>query len=335
MKEIEEVQQLESSLHNFVKNFLSEYIVRTCIYRKKTRRGSSAFMEKEIPFIGILSNKAEQNPVIQILVNSYNSYEMNQQVQAEVAMLSETAVAAGEKSTTKQDGCIMQSEPMMPPYAALYSPGGVYTHPVIPIGPHPHGQGVPSSPASDSNCQLVELIGRHKEKTLKKMGFGVPALPFTFVAHLLAVAAIVMVLLWNIHFRGGLAWEATNKNLIFNFTLYISTTILLVEFHPMHSVKLVSCGAGSHVLAFLLVLMLKIQFSQWIEQASEPNKEAVIKALLGAKEAMLGIRYHMRLMGEAAGVPNITTLSLQFMRIEPESQTTFRCYTELRRSVVG
>ncbi|XLS57359.1 hypothetical protein HN51_007114, partial [Arachis hypogaea] len=34
----------------------------TCIYRKKTRRGSSAFMEKEIPFIGILSNKAEQNP---------------------------------------------------------------------------------------------------------------------------------------------------------------------------------------------------------------------------------------------------------------------------------
>ncbi|XP_025658852.1 uncharacterized protein [Arachis hypogaea] len=72
-----------------------------------------------------------------------------------------------------------------------------------------------------------------KGEKLKKMGLGVPALPFTFVAHLLAVAAIVMVLLWNIHFRGGLAWEATNKNLIFN----------LVEFHPMHSVKLVSCGA--------------------------------------------------------------------------------------------
>ncbi|KAL1319348.1 hypothetical protein HN51_071638 [Arachis hypogaea] len=48
------------------------------------------------------------------------------------------------------------------------------------------------------------------------MGLGVSALPFTFVAHLLAVAAIVMVLFWNIHFRGGLAWEATNKNLIFN-----------------------------------------------------------------------------------------------------------------------
>jgi hypothetical protein len=36
--------------------------VRTCVYRKKTRRGSSLFMEKEIPFTGILSNKPEENP---------------------------------------------------------------------------------------------------------------------------------------------------------------------------------------------------------------------------------------------------------------------------------
>ncbi|KAK7282588.1 hypothetical protein RIF29_11495 [Crotalaria pallida] len=53
-----------------------------------------------------------------------------------------------------------------------------------------------------------------------------------------------------------------------------------------------------------------LRSDKWIEQASEPNKEAIIKALLGAKDAILGIRYHMRLMGEAAGVP-----------IEPESQT--------------
>ncbi|KAK7317142.1 hypothetical protein RJT34_01120 [Clitoria ternatea] len=53
-----------------------------------------------------------------------------------------------------------------------------------------------------------------------------------------------------------------------------------------------------------------LRSDKWIEQASEPNKEAVIKALLGAKDAMLEIRHHMRLMGEAAGVP-----------IEPESQT--------------
>lgn len=35
---------------------------RNCIYRKTTRRGSSNFMEKVLPFTGILSNKAEENP---------------------------------------------------------------------------------------------------------------------------------------------------------------------------------------------------------------------------------------------------------------------------------
>ena len=48
------------------------------------------------------------------------------------------------------------------------------------------------------------------------MGLGVRAAPFTYVAHALAVAAAIMVLVWAIHFRGGLAIEATNKNLIFN-----------------------------------------------------------------------------------------------------------------------
>ncbi|KAG2402444.1 Pectin acetylesterase [Vigna angularis] len=36
--------------------------VKSCVYRKKTRRGSSRFMEKQIPFTGILSNSAEDNP---------------------------------------------------------------------------------------------------------------------------------------------------------------------------------------------------------------------------------------------------------------------------------
>ncbi|KAJ1379455.1 Ribosomal protein S5 domain 2-type fold [Sesbania bispinosa] len=61
-----------------------------------------------------------------------------------------------------------------------------------------------------------------------------------------------------------------------------------------------------------------LRSDMWIEQASEPNKEAVIKPLLAARDAMLGIRYHMRLMGEAAGVPSHR---LQFIQIEPESQT--------------
>ncbi|ONK63019.1 uncharacterized protein A4U43_C07F10540 [Asparagus officinalis] len=36
--------------------------LRTCIYRKKSRRGSSYYMEKEIPFTGIMSDKREENP---------------------------------------------------------------------------------------------------------------------------------------------------------------------------------------------------------------------------------------------------------------------------------
>ncbi|CAL5380218.1 unnamed protein product [Camellia sinensis] len=36
--------------------------IRSCVYRKKTRRGSYTYMEKQIPFTGILSNKAEENP---------------------------------------------------------------------------------------------------------------------------------------------------------------------------------------------------------------------------------------------------------------------------------
>ncbi|KAK7285807.1 hypothetical protein RJT34_20588 [Clitoria ternatea] len=37
--------------------------------------------------------------------------------------------------------------PYGPPYATIYSHGGVYTHPAVPIGPHQLSQGVPSSSA--------------------------------------------------------------------------------------------------------------------------------------------------------------------------------------------
>lgn len=36
--------------------------IRNCAYRKTTRHGSSRYMEKFIPFTGILSNKASENP---------------------------------------------------------------------------------------------------------------------------------------------------------------------------------------------------------------------------------------------------------------------------------
>nr|ABY27562.2 phosphomevalonate kinase [Arnebia euchroma] len=49
---------------------------------------------------------------------------------------------------------------------------------------------------------------------------------------------------------------------------------------------------------------------KWLEVATEPSRTDIVKALLGAKDVMLEIRYQMRKMGEAAGIP-----------IEPESQT--------------
>ncbi|KAJ7980493.1 Pectin acetylesterase [Quillaja saponaria] len=36
--------------------------IRNCVYSKRTHRGSSAFMEKHLPFTGILSNNAKENP---------------------------------------------------------------------------------------------------------------------------------------------------------------------------------------------------------------------------------------------------------------------------------
>ncbi|KAK2990092.1 hypothetical protein RJ640_017763 [Escallonia rubra] len=49
---------------------------------------------------------------------------------------------------------------------------------------------------------------------------------------------------------------------------------------------------------------------EWLKQGNEPSHIEVVRALLGARDAMLGIRSYMRTMGEAAGIP-----------IEPESQT--------------
>ncbi|KAL6545190.1 hypothetical protein OROHE_009855 [Orobanche hederae] len=48
------------------------------------------------------------------------------------------------------------------------------------------------------------------------MALGLKALPVSFVAHVLGIVGAILVLIWCISFRGGLAWEDTNKNLIFN-----------------------------------------------------------------------------------------------------------------------
>ncbi|XP_020228185.1 common plant regulatory factor 1 [Cajanus cajan] len=62
--------------------------------------------------------------------------------------------------------------PYGPPYAAFYSHGGVYTHPTVAIGPHPHGQGVPSSPAAGTPSSIespTKLSGNTDQGLMKKL----------------------------------------------------------------------------------------------------------------------------------------------------------------------
>ena len=44
--------------------------IRNCVYRKKSRRGSSNYMEKQIQFTGILSDKAQENPGVFVFMLS-------------------------------------------------------------------------------------------------------------------------------------------------------------------------------------------------------------------------------------------------------------------------
>ncbi|KAK7292761.1 hypothetical protein RJT34_15614 [Clitoria ternatea] len=67
-------------------------------------------------------------------------------------------------------------QPMMPPYgppyAAFYSHGGVYTHPGVALGPHSHGQGVPTSPATATPSSIetpTKLSGNTDQGLMKKL----------------------------------------------------------------------------------------------------------------------------------------------------------------------
>lgn len=46
--------------------------------------------------------------------------------------------------------------------------------------------------------------------------WGVQPRPFTFVAHFLGLVAVLFVFIWSIYFRGGMNFNATNTNHIFN-----------------------------------------------------------------------------------------------------------------------
>ncbi|RWV94109.1 hypothetical protein GW17_00043391 [Ensete ventricosum] len=89
------------------------------------------------------------------------------------------------------------------------------------------------------------------EEGKKMAGFpSMKAAPFTYASHALAVASAAMVLLWCIHFRGGLAFESSNKSLIFNVR-YPSSHLLVTSSHFGNSFY-------NQFFPFFFVLMISI-----------------------------------------------------------------------------
>ncbi|OIT32335.1 PREDICTED: transmembrane ascorbate ferrireductase 1-like isoform X1 [Nicotiana attenuata] len=82
---------------------------------------------------------------------------------------------------------------------------------------------------------------------------GLKALPFSFGARFLALVAAIMVLVWSIHFRGGLAWEADNKNLIFNWIYGF-----VVFFYPGGSDAVRRDSLPWHVLFRMFVYVMAV-----------------------------------------------------------------------------
>ncbi|XP_056858693.1 transmembrane ascorbate ferrireductase 1-like isoform X2 [Raphanus sativus] len=60
------------------------------------------------------------------------------------------------------------------------------------------------------------------------MSVGINSRMVAFVVHALAVVASVMVFVWSICYRGGFAWESTNKTLIFNLHPVLTLISLVI-----------------------------------------------------------------------------------------------------------
>eukprot|EP00252_Welwitschia_mirabilis_P000442 TRINITY_DN1043_c0_g2_i1.p1 TRINITY_DN1043_c0_g2~~TRINITY_DN1043_c0_g2_i1.p1 ORF type:complete len:266 (+),score=36.28 TRINITY_DN1043_c0_g2_i1:98-799(+) len=90
---------------------------------------------------------------------------------------------------------------------------------------------------------------------------GIAAKPVTWVVHFLAIVAAVLVLVWCISYRGGLAWEAENKALIFNihpvlmligFIILASEAILVYKTLPGDKSFRKTVHLGLHLIALIL-----------------------------------------------------------------------------------
>ncbi|KAJ6808481.1 putative ascorbate-specific transmembrane electron transporter 1 [Iris pallida] len=113
---------------------------------------------------------------------------------------------------------------------------------------------------------------------------GVSAAPFTYAAHVLGVASAAMVLVWCVHFRGGLAFESTNKNLIFN----LHPVLMLIGFVILGGEAIVSYKA--------------LPFSKEVKKLIHLIIHA-IAAVLGAVGIYAAFKFH-----NESGIANLYSL---------------------------
>ncbi|XP_008778726.2 probable ascorbate-specific transmembrane electron transporter 1 [Phoenix dactylifera] len=113
---------------------------------------------------------------------------------------------------------------------------------------------------------------------------GVRAEGFTFASHALAAAAAALVLVWCIHFRGGLAFESTNKSLIFN----VHPVLMLIGFIIIGSEAIMSYRA--------------LPFSKEVKKLIHLILHA-IALVLGAVGIYAAFKYH-----NESGIANLYSL---------------------------
>ncbi|KAF9677487.1 hypothetical protein SADUNF_Sadunf08G0112800 [Salix dunnii] len=94
----------------------------------------------------------------------------------------------------------------------------------------------------------------------KSRSYQVSATPVTMFAHLLAIAVTTLVLVWLLHFRGGLAFESANKGKILNvhvlltvvgFILFAGEAIMAYKSVPAKRKLQKAFHATLHLIALL------------------------------------------------------------------------------------
>ncbi|KAF5196213.1 Cytochrome b561 [Thalictrum thalictroides] len=118
--------------------------------------------------------------------------------------------------------------------------------------------------------------------------FRLSATPVTVLAHLLAIAITTLVLVWAIHFHGGLAFKSNNKQKIFNI-------------HPVLMVIGFILVGGEAIMAYKTIPSKK----------KEPKLVHLILNLIALLVGIIGIyavfKYHNEL-----GIPDMYTLHSWF-----------------------